>query len=85
MLKAADPGDVVHALKELRDMDAPEAVPEILPCLTAANTHVIRDACRTLAVLADKNVIPNIEPLLNDKRSDVRKDAQKAIEALKDK
>ena len=84
-LKSSEPDEVVGALKKLRDLDAPEAVPKILPCLTAEDAHVVRDACRTLAVLANKDVIPNIEPLLTDKRSAVRKDAQNAIEILKKK
>jgi HEAT repeat protein len=63
-------------------MDAPEAVPSILPCLTSSNPNVIRDACRTLAVLGNKDVIASIEPLLKHSRADVRKDAQDAIDLL---
>ena len=82
ILKTGKPDAVVKALKSLRDMDAPEAVPEILPCLTNSNSNVIRDACRTLAVLGDKSIVPSIEPLLKHSRADVRKDAQDAIDAL---
>jgi hypothetical protein len=85
VLESSNPDKVVHALKVLRTMNAPEAVPYILPCLTRSNEHIIRDACRTLAVLGNKDVIPYIEPLLKHSRSDVRKDAQDAIAALRAK
>jgi hypothetical protein len=84
-LESDKPSDVEHALKVLRTMNAPEAVPKILPCLTNSNPNVIRDACRTLAVLGNKDVIPSIEPLLKHSRSDVRKDAQDAIDKLQAK
>lgn len=84
-LKSDKTGEVVRALKELRQMEAPAAVPHILPCLTNADPGLVRDACRTLAVLGTKDVIPSIEPLLNHARSDVRKDAQNAINALRTK
>jgi HEAT repeat protein len=81
----SDRPEVEDALKQLREVDAPEAVPDILTCLNHVNANVVRDACRTLAVLGDKDVIPSIEPLLNDPRSDVRKDAKDAIEKLQSK
>ena len=81
-LKSDKPGKVADALKRLRTMNSPEAVPQILPCLTNPKSGVVRDACRTLAVLGDKSIIPSIEPLLTDSRSDVRKDAQDAIDKL---
>ena len=84
-LKAEKPAAVIQALKKLRDMNAPEAVPQILPCLNSSNPNVIRDACRTLAVLGSKDVIPSIQPLLNHSRADVRKDAQNAIDTLQAK
>jgi hypothetical protein len=46
---------------------------------------VVRDACRTLAVLGNKDVIPLIEPLLNSPDSKVKKDAQDAITTLRSK
>ena len=49
------------------------------------DTHVIRDACRTLTVLANKDVIPSIEPLLTHPDKAVQKDAQDAIYALRAK
>jgi hypothetical protein len=84
-LLSSDVNTVGHALKVLRKMDAPEAVPKILPLLKSANAHTIRDACRTLAVLGDKTIIPLIEPLLKDSRSDVADDAKKAIDKLRNK
>jgi hypothetical protein len=84
-LESTDPDEVGRALKALRTMDAPEAVPAILPCLENNNVHVVRDACRTLAVLGNKSVIPSIEPLLTNSRKDVRKDAQDAIKKLQEK
>jgi len=81
-LASDKPNEVDHALKVLRTMNAPQAVPKILPCLTNSNSNVIRDACRTLAVLGSKDTIPSIEPLLTNSRADVRKDAQDAIDTL---
>ena len=84
-LKSSDPGQIVHTLKLLRTPESSAAVPAILPLLTNANPNVVRDACRTLAVIANKDVIPSIEPLLQSKRADVKKDAQDAIDKLKAK
>jgi hypothetical protein len=81
-LKTGKPNEQIKALKDLRNMSAPEAVDSILPCLTSSNPNVIRDACRTLAVLGTKAVIPSIEPLLKHPRADVKKDAQDAIDLL---
>lgn len=81
-LESDKPGEVADALRRLRTMNAPEAVPKILPCLTNSNPGVVRDACRTLAVLGNKNIIPSIEPLLKNSRKDIRKDAQDAIDKL---
>ncbi len=85
LLNSPDNDSVVDALKALRGLNAPQAVPKILPLLHAKDTHVVRDACRTLAVLGNTNTIPFIEPLLKDLRSDVRQDAQEAIKTLKAK
>ena len=84
-LKAADPDEVVHTLKVLRKLNAPDVVPEILPLLHSKNSNVVRDSCRTLAVLGNNETIPSIEPLLQDRRSDVRKDAQDALNKLRNK
>jgi len=85
ILKTGKPDEIIKALKTLREMDAPEAVPDILGCLTSSNSNVIRDACRTLAVLGDSSNVPSIEPLLKHSRADVKKDAQDAINALSGK
>jgi len=85
LLNAPDPDAVMDALKALRGLEAPQAVPKILPLLKHENHNVIRDSCRTLAVLGDTNTIPFIEPLLKDSRLDVQSDAQKAIETLRNK
>lgn len=85
MLKATDPQEVIDALKSLRGLKAPSAVPEMLPLLAAGTPNVIRDACRTLAVLGNKDTIPSIEPLLNHANPAVKKDAQDAIFQLKSK
>ena len=84
-LKSTNPGEVVHTLKLLRKPDCSAAVPAILPLLNDKNANVVRDACRTLAVIANKDIIPAIEPLLKDKRPAVRKDAQDAIDKLRAK
>jgi hypothetical protein len=62
-------------------------VPQITPILKETGRHpnVIRDACRTLAVLGNKSVIPEIEPLLNSSNAAIKKDAQDAIFVLKSK
>ena len=78
----------LEALKALRSVQGPavaEAVPEILPFLKNANTHLMRDACRTLAVIGHKDLIPQIEPLLTNPNLAVRKDAQNAIASLRSK
>jgi HEAT repeat protein len=74
-----------EGLKALRGLDAPEAVPAILPLLKDPDNNVKRDACRTLAVLGDKSVIPDIQPLQNDPSTAVQKDANDAIFAIQHK
>jgi HEAT repeat protein len=87
LLKSADPDEAIDGLKALRGLKAPQAVPQITPILKETNRHpnVIRDACRTLAVLGDKSVIREIEPLLNNPNAAIKKDAQDAIFVLKAK
>jgi HEAT repeat protein len=85
MLKADDPNEVEQSLKALRNLDAPSAVPEVLPLLKSDRVSNIREACRTLAVLANKDVILYIEPLLQHSDSAVRKDAKNAIAKLSEK
>jgi HEAT repeat protein len=88
LLKEPNVGANQEGLKSLRGLQGPAvagAVPDILPCLKNSNSYVVRDACRTLAVLGNKDVIPLIEPLLNSPESKVKKDAQDAIAALRSK
>ena len=75
----------LKALRGLQGSALAGAVPDILPCLKNSNSYVVRDACRTLAVLGNKDQIPLIEPLLNSPESRVKKDAQDAITALRSK
>src|SRR5262249_45514686 len=77
-----DPDSIMDGLKALRGMHVPEAVPQILPMLRDPNTHVVRDACRTLAVIGNRDVIPYIQPLLAHPSGDVRADAKDAIAKL---
>jgi HEAT repeat protein len=85
MLKATEPDEIIDALKSLRGLKAPQAVPDILPLLNHKSPNVIRDSCRTLAVLGGKDVIPSIEPLLNHPVAAVKADAADAIFKLKAK
>lgn len=85
MLKVEDPWEIQDALKALRGLTAPTAVPVILPILNSSNTHNVRDACRTLAAIGDKTVIPSLEPLLKHRSHDVQLDANKAIAKLREK
>jgi hypothetical protein len=89
-LRAYDINEVMDGLKILRALKEPAVivqriVSDILPLLKDPETHVVRDACRTLAVLGNKETIPYIEPLLKDRRPDVRKDAQDALDKLRAK
>jgi hypothetical protein len=82
--------EVMDGLKALRGLNEPPDLRrkisnQLLPLLKDRETHVVRDACRTLAVQGDKDVIPALEPLLRHDRRDVRKDAKEAIEALRAK
>jgi len=81
-LRASDWREVQSGLKALRDLNCSAAVPDILPCLKHINPYVVRDACRTLAVVATKAVVPGIEPLVNSPDPKVREDAQNAIAIL---
>jgi HEAT repeat protein len=84
-LTSSDQNTVLDGLKALRGLDAASTVPQILPCLKSNNIYIKRDACRTLAVLGNKELIPQIEPLLQHEDPRVKKDAQDAIAALKAK
>lgn len=82
-LNAKDKGKVEDALKKLATLDAPEAVPEIIPCLMDGEPNVVKAASKTLAVLGNKDAVLYLEPLLKDK--DVRKDAEDALTKLRAK
>jgi len=75
----------MDGLISLRGLKAESTVPDILPLLNHKHPNVIRDACRTLAVLGNKDLIPQIEPLLNHPEAAVKKDAQDAIYKLRQK
>ena len=85
VLKGPPVEAMLDGLKALRGLKAPSAIPEVTPLLRYSNNHVVRDACRTLAVIGNKDVIPAIEPLLEDSNREVRKDAKEAIAALRSK
>ena len=80
-----DAAEQMDALKALRGLKAQSTVSDILPLLKSPTPNVIRDACRTLAVLGDKSVIPSIEPLQSHPNAAVKKDAADAIFTLKAK
>ncbi len=87
LLRAYDSNEVMDGLKTLRALKEPDSITQVmvtnvLPLLHEKDAHILRDSCRTLAALGNKDIIPEIKPLLQDKRSDVRKDAQDAIAAL---
>jgi HEAT repeat protein len=85
LLKASSEDEVMDGLKALRGLKAPEAVAEILPALKHPSANVVRDACRTLAVLGNKDIIPYIEVLLKNSEPEVQKDAKDAIAKLRAK
>jgi HEAT repeat protein len=87
LLQSKDPDAVIDGLKALRGLKAQQAIAQITPLLKTPGLHknVLRDACRTLAVLGEKSLIPQIEPLLAHPDDGVKKDAQDAIYALKAK
>ena len=81
---AADMADsVIDGLKALRGLENRNDFAPILPLLQNPDANIKRDSCRTLAVVADKSVIPKIEPLLKDPDKKVQKDAEEAIATLK--
>ncbi len=82
MFKAADPQEVMDALKSLRGLKATSVLPEILSQLKSTDIGVIRDACRTVAALGSKANVQDIEPLLTHPDAKVQKDAKDAIFAL---
>ncbi|MGZ4972423.1 MAG: HEAT repeat domain-containing protein, partial [Limisphaerales bacterium] len=82
-LEKADGKTLIHMLKFIRSPEYSDAVPAILPLLRNASENVVRDTCRTLAVIGKTNAIPAIELLLKDKRVKVRVDAENALKVLR--
>ena len=85
LLDSADVAEIIDGLKGLRGLIAPSAVGRILPLLSHEHPNVVRDACRTLAVLGDEDLIPTIEPLLESPNPAIKADAQDAIFKLRSK
>ncbi len=85
LLKATEQREVMDGLIALRGLNAAEALPEILPLLNHTAPGVIRDTCRTVAVLGGKEHIALIEPLLKHADPKVQLDAKDAIFKLKAK
>jgi HEAT repeat protein len=89
-LRDYDPDEVMRTLQILRVLREPADInrkiaSDILPLLKDPETHVVRDACRTLAVVGSKDTIPFLEPLLKNRRADIRKDAHDALDKLRAK
>ena len=87
LLRSPDINDAMDGLKALRDLREPADIrkkiaADIVPLLNDREVHVVRDACRTLAVVGNRDTISALEPLLHHARSDIRQEAQKAIAAL---
>lgn len=85
LLKGTEDREIMDGLISLRGLKAAEALPEILPLLNHATPNVVRDACRTVGVLGNKEHIALLEPLLKHADAKVQKDANDAIFALKAK
>jgi hypothetical protein len=79
-LNQDDPGRVKDALKKLSKMpQATEAVPRILPCLSDSKPDVVREACRTLAIIGNQSAVPALLPLLTHDRPDVVREACRTL------
>lgn len=90
LLRNYDPDTVMDGLKTLRDLRFAPALRQkvtshVSALLTDKNHHVVRDACRTLAIHGDASVIPAIEPLLKNSNGAIRQDARNAIDQLQPK
>lgn len=86
-LRAYDVEEVMDGLKTLRGLKATAGareriVTQVTALLIEKDDHLLRDACRTLAVHGDKSVVPQLTPLVKHPRADVRKDARAAIQQL---
>jgi HEAT repeat protein len=85
LLKAKDHREIMDGLISLRGLKAAAVLSEITPLLQHETPNVIRDACRTIAVLGNKSHVPLLEPLLKHANAAVQKDAKDAIFKLSDK
>jgi hypothetical protein len=83
LVESHDTDTAMDGLKALRGMNAPNAVPMLIPLLEDGNVHVLRDTIRTLGVLGDESTIKHLEPFMHYPRIDVVSDAEKAIKSLK--
>lgn len=84
-LDDSNTGQVINALKRIREMNAvaaSTAIPQILHCLDNNNPGIVREACRTLGIIGNRGTIAHIQPLLSNSRNDIRKDAQQAIDKI---
>jgi len=89
MLEQDNPGKVKDALKKLRDKklesNASQAIPKILPCLTDSKPDVVREACRTLAIIGNQDAVPALLPLLTNERPDIVREACRTLAAIGNK
>jgi len=90
LLRSQDANEVCDGLKALRGLSEPAEIQlritgQLLPLLNDPDNHIVRDACRTLAVHGTRDVIPALEPLTKHRRADVRMDAKDAIAVLEAK
>jgi hypothetical protein len=85
LLSANERREIVDGLKALRSLNAPQTVPMVLPLLNSPQENGVRDCCRTLTVLGNKEIVSSVEPLLSNSNAANRKDAQDAIDKLRAK
>jgi hypothetical protein len=82
-LEQDNPGKVKAALNKLRDKklkdNASEAVPKVLPCLANSKPDVVREACRTLAIIGNQDAVPALLPLLTNERPDIVREACRTL------
>jgi len=85
MFKSSETREVTDALIALRGLKAQSVLPQIRDMLKDGRPNVLRDTCRTLAVLGSKDDIARIQPLTKSENSAVAKDARDAIFKLEAK
>lgn len=87
-IRSADIDEVMDGLKALRGLKEPPDIErkiadEVVVLLKDKETHIVRDAMRTLATVGNAEVIPAIEPFVKYRRLDVSRDARDAIAAIR--